>query len=63
MCGITVVNRLKIKRYTAQHLCRDDRIMAERVCGREDLHGFEKELGTARASSHWLSHDKYFPKG
>lgn len=33
------------------------------MCGREDLHGFEKELGTARASPNWLFHDEYFPKG
>lgn len=63
MCGITVVNRLKIKSYAAQHLGRDDRIVAEYMCGREDLHGFEKKLCTAWAFSNGLFHDKYLPEG
>lgn len=51
MCGIAVVKGLEIKRNAAQHLGRDDWILAEYMWGREDLHGFEEELCTARLLS------------
>lgn len=63
MCGIAVVNRVEIERYAAQHLAGDDRIVAEYVCGWEDLHGLEEEICTARAFSDGLFHDEYFPEG
>lgn len=54
---------MKVKCYAAQHLSRDDRIVAEHMCGRKDLHGFEEELCTARAFSNGLFHDEYLPEG
>lgn len=63
MCGIAVVDRVEIECYAAQHLAGDDRIMAEYVCGWEDLHCFEEEICTARAFSDGLFHDEYLPEG
>lgn len=62
MCGIAMVNRLKIERYAAQHLGRDNWILAEHVWRREDLHGFEKEVCTTRSFPEGLFHDEYFPE-
>lgn len=63
MCGIAVVNRVEIERYAAQHLAGNDRIVAEYVCGWENLHCLKEEICTARAFSDGLLHDEYLPEG
>lgn len=62
MCSVTVVDRLEIKCYAAQHLAPNNWIVMEYVWRREDLHGFEEELCPAWPFPKGFFHDKYFPE-
>lgn len=62
MCSVTMVDRLEIKCYAAQHLGRNNWIVMEYMWRREDLHGFEEELCPARPFPKRFFHDEYFPE-
>jgi hypothetical protein len=63
MCGITVVDRLEIECYAAQHLSRDNWVVMEYVWRWEDLHGLEEEFCPTRPFPRRLFVSKYLAEG